>query len=295
MLPVTRPSMMQRRLIGSLIFGMSILAIVCARPVLPPSVAIKFAEQRNGAIIQYGSFGFGGFGGAVAWIRTILDFADVVFASEQGPLKSDFQSVSDLDTNWMHPRLIAAWSLPQVPGYGAKDALPFLEDGARRFPREWLFRITWAQYTLASRELDTIKARDSATAILLPLSASASTKIPQYARNLAFTLLHKNGRPEEAMSLLLQTYEQVPDPMVRLQFRDKIGDLLQRNHVPLGADSADFLGGIGALLESKDAADHALAGRILTGLVDTAHRAETLVPARQLAGQFRSYRGRGGS
>ena len=92
------------------------------------------------------------------------------------------------------------------------------------------------------------------------------------------------------MSLLLKTYEQVNDPLVRLQFRGKIGDLLLRNRVPLGSDSADFMDGIAALLESKDGADHALAGHLLTDLVDTAHRDAALVSARQLAGQYKSFR-----
>jgi hypothetical protein len=234
--------------------------------------------------------GFGGFFSSAIWVNTIFKYAGVLFDQDApGPVVTGFTLSSNLDTLWAHSRLVAAWAVPQLKGYNSRDALPFLSDGANRFPREWQFRLTWAQYVLDANDLESTIARDSASKILLPLS-TVNAKVPQYARNLAFTLLHKNGRPEEAMSLLLQTYEQVPDPMVRLQFRDKIGDLLQRNHVPLGADSADFLGGIGTLLESKDGADHAMAGRILTGLVDTAHREVALVPARQLAGQFRSYR-----
>src|ERR1035437_4196568 len=259
---------------------------VITHPMANPEIA-KIAEMTAG---------YGGFLGAASWVETIFTYAGVLFELDApGPVVSGFSLSCGLDTLWSHPRLIAAWAIPQLKGYSSRDALPFLEDGATRFPPEWKFRVTWAQYVLDAKDIDSLKARDSAAAILLPLSSSTATEVPQYARNLAFTLLHKNGRPEEAMSLLLQTYEQVPDPMVRLQFRDKIGDLLQRNHVPLGADSADFLGGIGSLLESKDVADHAMAGRILTGLVDTLHRAETLVPARQLAGQFRSYRDAGRS
>ncbi len=184
---------------------------------------------------------------------------------------------------------MAGWAIPQLRGLTSKDALPFLEDGAQRFPQEWKFRLTWAQYVLDARDLDSTTARDSAAKILLPLS-TLDAKVPPYARDLAFTLLHKNGKPEEAMSLLLKTYEQVNDPLVRLQFRGKIGDLLQRNHVPLGSDSADFMDGIAALLESKDGADHAMAGNLLTDLVDTAHREAALVSARQLADQYKSYR-----
>ena len=245
---------------------------------------------NSSAAVRYLSAGFGSWMGCLLWVETIFSYAGVLF-EENGPQKLPvlFELTDDLDTNWSYPRLIAGWAIPQLKGFGVINAVPFLEDGARRFPEQWRFRITWAQYVLDARDLDSSKARDSAARILLPLS-TVDANVPQYARNLAFTLLHKNGRPEEAMSLLLQTYEQVPDPMVRLQFRYKIGDLLYRNDVPLGADSADFMGGIGSLLESKDAADHAIAGRILTGLVDTTNREAALAPAHQLAGQYRSYR-----
>jgi len=234
--------------------------------------------------------GYGGFLGSASWVETIFTYAGVLFELDApGPVVSGFALTSGLDTLWSHPRLIAAWAIPQLNGYSSREALPFLEDGARRFPEEWKFRLTWAQYVLDARDIDSSVARDSAAKILLPLS-TLQAKVPQYARDLSFTLLHKRGRPEEAMSLLLKTYVEVNDPLVRLQFRGKIGDLLLRNHVPLGSDSADFMDGIAALLESKDGADHAVADHLLTDLVDTAHREAALVSARQLAGQYRSYR-----
>lgn len=234
--------------------------------------------------------GFGSSFGSVAWVNSIFTYAGVLFEGDTArtlPLLLSW--TCDLDTSWIYPRLMAGWAIPQLRGLTSKDALPFLEDGAQRFPQEWKFRLTWAQYVLDARDLDSTTARDSAAKILLPLS-TLDAKVPPYARDLAFTLLHKNGKPEEAMSLLLKTYEQVNDPLVRLQFRGKIGDLLQRNHVPLGSDSADFMDGIAALLESKDGADHAMAGNLLTDLVDTAHREAALVSARQLADQYKSYR-----
>ncbi|HXP89638.1 MAG TPA: hypothetical protein VN931_01800 [Fibrobacteria bacterium] len=234
--------------------------------------------------------GYGGLLGATAWVESIFAYAGVLFEMDApGPVVSSFALTSGLDTLWSHPRLIAAWAIPQLKGYSSRDALPFLEDGAHRFPKEWKFRLTWAQYVLEAHDIDSTVARDSAAKILLPLS-TLDAKVPQYARDLSFILLHKSGKPEEAMSLLLKTYEEVNDPLVRLQFRGKIGDLLLRNHVPLGSDSADFMDGIAALLESKDGADHALADHLLTDLVDTSRRESALVSARELAGQYRSYR-----
>jgi len=250
-------------------------------PPVPKSTIAKIADLTAG---------YGGFLGAASWVETIFTYAGVLFEMDPtGPVVSGFALTSGLDTLWGHPRLIAAWAIPQLKGYSSRDALPFLEDGARRFPQEWKFRLTWAEYVLDAHDIDSTAARDSAAKILLPLS-TMDAKVPQYARDLAFTLLHESGRPEEAMSLLLKTYEQVNDPLVRLQFRGKIGDLLLRNRVPLGSDSADFMDGIAALLESKDGGDRAVADHLLTDLVDTAHRDAALVSARQLAGQYKSYR-----
>jgi hypothetical protein len=269
------------------------LALFCfPRPTKPATILQTRFELSPGmrSAIRSFTLGHGATAGSVAWVQSIFSYAGVLFENDDPKeVLASFQISTDLDTLWVYPRLIASWALPQMRGFSTSTALPFLEDGALRFPDQWQFRITWAQYVLDARDLDSTVARDSAAKILLPLS-TVDAQVPQYARNLAFTLMHKNGRPEEAMSLLLQTYEQVPDPMVRLQFRDKIGDLLQRNQIPLGADSADFMGGIGSLLESKDAADRGMAGRILTSLVDTGRGAQALMAARQLASQFRSYR-----
>jgi hypothetical protein len=246
-------------------------------------------QSVNPNLVQVANGGFGSFIGSIAWVSTVFEYSSCMFDGKTPRnLPPLFSFVSWSDTDWDYPRLVAAWVLPELPGFSTRTAVPFLEEGARRFPTDYRFNITWAQYVLSATDIDSSKARDSAAAILLPL-ASTSSSIPQYARNLAFTLLHKNGKPEEAMSLLLKTYEQVPDPMVRYQFRGKIGDLLWRNRVDLGRDSANFLGGIGALLESKDPAQERMAKELLVGLVDTARRDAALPAAHQLARQYAAY------
>jgi len=270
--------------------GIVLTALPLPSPL--PHVDGSFAPDRTAAITSLEKFsaGYGAFGSSIFWVESIFAYAGVLFdADSSRELPTLFLATADLDTTWAYPRLIAAWAIPQLKGFTTRDALPFLEDGARRFPKEWQFRLTWAQYVLDAHDIDSTTSRDSAAKILLPLS-TLDAKIPPYARDLAFTLLHKSGKPEEAMSLLLKTYEQVNDPLVRLQFRSKIGDLLLRNQVPLASDSADFMDGIAALLESKNAADHAMANHLLTDLVDTSKRESALAMARQLAGQYKSYR-----
>ena len=233
--------------------------------------------------------GYGGFVASVSWIRTVQDFAEILFLGAPATeLPAHFYMASQTDTLWDKPPLIAAWAIPGLPGFTNEDAEPFLRVGASRFPNKWQFRITWATYALEG-VADSIKARDSAATILLPLTR-LSDSIPPYARNLAFTLLHKNGRPEEAMSLLLETYQLVPDPLVRHQFRVKIMDLLHRNQVSLGTDSVDFQEGLAQMLEAKEDASRKSAHRLLVELMDTTRRAQALPFAHNLAQQYAAYR-----
>ncbi|MBK8802533.1 MAG: hypothetical protein IPN71_10870 [Fibrobacteres bacterium] len=252
----------------------------------PPPHAQKFDFSTPS---PWAMTGLGGLVGAITWIRAIQEYAEIIFmGAEPTALPGYFFLASQSDTLWHQPSLIAAWAIPQLKGYNNADAEPFLRVAANRFPSKWQFRITWATYALEN-PTDSIRARDSAAAILLPLTR-LNDSIPDYARNLAFTLLHKNGRPEEAMSLLLETYQQVPDPLVRHQFRVKIMDLLHRNQVSLGTDSVDFQEGLAQMLEAKEDASRKSAHRLLVDLVDTTRRVQALPFARNLAQQYADYR-----
>jgi len=286
--------MVMNRLLGVLVLGATccLSGIQVSKLRAAPAVEEIYVKQPSsvGLIPRFCTAGYGAFAGSISWVETIFSFANATFSGESPrPVVLGMHLSTALDSLWPNPPLIAAWAVPQLKGFTTKDALPFLKYGAERFPTEWQFRLTWAQYVLDARDIDSVKARDSASSILLPLASSSYNKVPQYARNLAFTLMHKNGKPEEAMSLLLQTYAQVPDPMVRYQFRGKMGDLLWRNRVRLGTDSTDFLGGLGALLESKDPAERRMAGQILFDLVDSTRRERALVAAHQLAGEYAAY------
>lgn len=252
-----------------------------------PPLRLERLDFERPSLLAY--TGYGNTIGAVSWISTIQAYAEVVFMDgSPSELPAYFYLASQTDTLWDKPLLMAGWALPQVKGLSNADAEPFLRGGATRFPGQWKFRTTWAAYILESVK-DSAKARDSAAAVLLPLTR-LNDSVPTYARNLAFTLLHKNGRPEEAMGLLLETYQQVPDPLVRHQFRVKIMDLLHRNQVSLGTDSVDFQEGLAQMLEATEDASRKSAHRLLVDLVDTTRRAQALPFAHNLAQQYAAYR-----
>jgi hypothetical protein len=273
------------------------ISLLCVQGV-SPHMSLTKAAINNAADDEYVMLsmnnlvvaGYGSMLSSIFWVDFVFQYADVLIDGRQNrifvPL---FHLVADLDTQWCYPRLVAAWVLPDLPGHSTKDAVPFLIDGANRFPDQWKFRLTWAQYILEDVGIDSTAARDSASKILLPLSQSEG-KIPNYVRELAFTILQKNGKPEKAMSILLQTYEQVPDPLIRFQFQNKITDLLRRNEVRLGAsDSTAFFQAIGGMLESKDTSQIGMAKGLLVRLVRPEHKAGALAEAHQLAQQFKAY------
>ncbi len=235
------------------------------------------------------SAGFGGFASSLAWVDAIFTYSEILFDSASPtPLINKFAFSSNLDTLWPHPRLIASWAIPTIKSLGTKDALPFLEDGSFRFPQEWRFRITWAQYILSDHTIDSVIATDSAAKILLPL-ATLQSNIPAYVRDLAFTLLHKNGKHEQAMNILLQIYSQIPDPLIRFQFQSKIADLLHRNNVQFQRDSTAFLQCVANMLDSKDTEQVSIAKTLLIRLVQPKEKELALAQAHHLARQFQSY------
>lgn len=242
------------------------------------------------ALALYGTAGYGGLLSSVSWVELIFDYAGVIFDGKPGTgLPHRFEFVSALDTNWAYPSIIAGWTLTDIQGVKPTVVFPFLEQGARRFPAHWEFRITWAQCLLTISGLDSATAYDSAAKILMPLS-KLQDSIPEYARHLAFTLLHKSGKPQEAMDILVQTYRQVPDPLIRIQFRNKIADLLQRNQVLWkGDDSAAFFQAMGGMLESDEVSQIEAARSLLVRLVQPEHQVQAMAEAHDLAEQFKAY------
>lgn len=248
---------------------------------------LSFVDQRRVLPQEFGG-GFGGFFSSLFWVESIFELAEVIVDDSAGThLPFLLHQTCELDTLWAYPRLASAWIISEIPGYSNRDALPFLEDGATRFPDEPRFRLTWAMYVLGAMDLDTATAYDSAVKVLLPLS-KLNHSIPEYARVLAFTLLQKSGKAEHALDALVQTYHQAPDPLIRSQFVRKIGDLLLRNKVSLDSDSAAFLGGIGSMLNAGPI-QAAAAKDLLIRMVQPETKDAAVLEARQLAQQFREY------
>jgi hypothetical protein len=236
---------------------------------------------------RYFTAGYGSFVSVSPWVSAISNYANVMFDGDSGiGLPSRLLLASDLDSLWFYPLYFAALITPDLPGCNSADALPFLIRGTEKFPEKWQFRITWAQYVLAEKK-DTLKARDSAAKVLLPLSRM-SGEIPDYARNLAFTLMNKNGEQTQAMDVLVQNYRAVPDAFVRLSLQRKLADLLWRNQVSLDSDSAAFISGICSMLDS-DSIQSRAANVLLIRLVQSETKTAALFEARQLARQFRDF------
>lgn len=236
------------------------------------------------------SAGFGGLFSSLSWIETIFAYSQIIVDEKPSPILPFYiQRTVALDTMWSHPRLIGSLIIPELPGHSNADAIPLLKDGAIRFPDNPQFRIIWAQYILESISLDSNSRADSAAHVLFPL-ATSSSKVPEYARTLAFTLLHRSGRPEESMTLLLKTYESVPDPIMKLQFHKKIFELLKKSNISLGTDSANFSNAIGYLLDSKNASDRNQAQSLLVCMMDSTLKDRASQDARSLARQFESFK-----
>jgi hypothetical protein len=230
------------------------------------------------------SAGYGGSAASSMWIEVVMDYADILFDNKSmATFPAEIEAVTVLDPRWQYPFEFAGLVLDDaIPAHHA-DAVRLLGQGVADFPDSWRLRVYLAMILEKSQGA----TPDSLAKILLPVATDA--KAPEYARMLAFTVLHKGGRPEEAMDLLIQTYRQLPDPLVRLQFRGKIGDLLDRNSVQLGADREAFLEAVGALLVSDNPVERVVAQRVLVGLVDPSRRETSIASARELASQYRTF------
>lgn len=232
------------------------------------------------------ALGYGSFLSVVVWVDAIGEYANVLFDGGSGRnFGAKIEQVSLLDQDWSYPLLFGAYAIPDLPGRTELDAVPLLQRGVLLFPDEWEFRLVWAEYLLNGS--DSLLMRDSAIRVLLPLTSN-NEEIPESARYLALILLHSSGRPDQAMEYLVRSYFQVYDPIVRLQFHRKIGDLLWRNRVHLASDSDAIVTGICSMLDS-DSAQAATAKDLLIRLVQPETKDAAILEARHLARQFRAY------
>jgi len=216
--------------------------------------------------------GYGTFLSSVVWPYCLIEMADSYLENVPNPfLLENFETVADLDPNWAYPSLIAAWSLPDIVGYNTHNVVPILEKGALRFPDQWKFRLTWAQYIIAEKGLDSAVARDSAIRILLPLS-SQKTVVPNYVRVLVYTMMQKNGQSADAISMLMHQIKMIDDDFLRSQYVEKILDLLRRGGVQFGDDSVWLRAYLFEVIESNDDEQFEFAVTLLQDLLIPSNR-----------------------
>lgn len=216
------------------------------------------------------------------WVDLIFAYANAAFLGaslDDVPLMADL--VVALDPKWRYPYEFVGLVCDGKNGTRAEDGLRLLDKGIEVYPTEWRFRLYKAMILRGNgAEVDEVSAT------LLPLSRQKD--VPEYVRTLAFTLLAKEGKPQESMGLLLQTLENVRDPVLSFQFQGKIADLLRVAQVPLGKDSADFLAAMGSMLYG-DSQRRAEARRVLVGLADPATRGRYLSAVAPIADEYRTY------
>ena len=233
----------------------------------------------------FGKTGYSGLSSSVLWVYSVFKYADGLFETHHVVgLNKFIEAVNALDPDWKYPFEFGGLVFQGEMGTDYKDAQIILRDGIRHHPGYWKFRVY-----LAMNMLDHKAPSDSIANVLLPISTGGET-VPIYARTLAFTILAKDGDSKHAMDLLLQAYSQIPDPLIRYSFQNKIGDLLARSGVKLGADSIPFINGVGLMLDSKRIDQIDAAKATLFQLMVPQERAKGLEMVKHFANQFREYK-----
>jgi len=231
------------------------------------------------------------FGASIVWVATVLHFADCLLEGADPRFLGDLIEITtELDPKWAYPCEFAGVAIADAKGKPTERTVRILEKAIGRFPDNWLLRIylVSALRDGAFGLTETVIA-DSSAKVLLPISAGR-TKAPDYARTLAFTLLQKSGRPDEAMRQLLTLYRSVDDPLLQVRYQDKMAKLLHGALPRIGTDSVEFPRLAGAMLKSGDAGQIALANGVLVALASDSTDARALAVARDLVGQYRSFR-----
>lgn len=230
------------------------------------------------------------FGASIVWVATVLHFADCLLEGADPRFLADLIEITtELDPKWAYPCEFAGVAITDAKGKPNERTVRILEKAIGRFPDNWLLRIylVSALRDGAFGLTETVIA-DSSAKVLLPISAGRM-KAPDYARTLAFTLLQKSGRPDEAMRQLLAMYRSVDDPLLQVRYQDKMAKLLHGALPRIGTDSVEFPRLAGAMLKSGDGGQVALASSVLVALASDSTDARALAVARDLVGQYRSF------
>jgi hypothetical protein len=230
------------------------------------------------------------FGAAIVWVATVLHFADCVLEGADPRFMADLIEITmELDKRWSYPVEFAGVTVTDLKGKPNARTVKILEKGVSRFPDNWNLRIYLVSAIRdGSLGLTESVIADSCAKVLLPIT-SGKMESPDYARTLAFTLLQKSGRPDEAMRQLLAMYRSVNDPLLQVRFQAKMAGLLKGSLGAIGSDSVEFPMLAGAMLKSGDENQVGLANRVLVALAQDSANPQALGVARDLVGQYRAF------
>jgi hypothetical protein len=237
--------------------------------------------------------GQGGFGASVFWSTTVLYYADVLLGDEDPRFLADLvNTVIALDPDWRYPYEFGGLVIVDSTGRRpSQEAVRILEKGVARFPDSWKLRVYLVhQLGEADLGLDSVRYADSASKVLAPLLTRRTADMPPYLQAYAVTMIHRSGRPGEAMSALCRTYRLIGDPMVQLQLQKNMARTLAPLIPRLGLrDSLELVAAVAPLLRSKDAGESQGIERMLVDLSVDSTRERAVPAARSVLGQYRAF------
>jgi hypothetical protein len=230
------------------------------------------------------------FGSSIVWVTTVLHFADCLLEGADPRFLADLIEITtELDPQWAYPCEFAGMVVTDAKGKPNDRTVRILSKAISRFPDNWLLRIYLVS---ALRDgafgLTESVIADSSAKVLLPISAGRM-RAPDYVRTLAFTLLQKSGRPDEAMRQLLAMYRSVDDPLLQVRYQEKMAKFLHGALPRIGSDSIEFPKLAGAMLKSQDPEQIRLAGDVLVTLAADSANVRAIGVAKALVGQYRQY------
>ena len=274
-----------------LLAAFAALATTGAKIKGPTPKTPSFAYLPNPQFSRFLFPGQRGFGASVVWSSTVLYFADVLLDHEDPRFLAELvQTTNALDPDWTYPYefggLVVVGSDGRTP---TAQTVAILQDGIRHHPDSWKLRIYLVNALQAGRfGFSEGALADTCARVLLPLS-TGRIRAPEYVKTLAFTLLKKGGRPEEAMGKLTELFRTVDDPLLQMRFQAKMMDLITPALLKLGTDSVDFRKATIAMLGSQDVQQTHLAATLLISLSGEASRPAAIPAAKALASQYRNF------
>lgn len=271
-------------------FGLKFYFIIISAAFLALFSARVSPQRENGhaivideSVLKYLQAGYGGFGSSISWVVNIVRYSEYLFEGASiRPVVSATISTIALDSGWLYPYEFGGLAFCTGQSVGCDDAVRVLDLGVRRFPDYWRMKV-YLVMALMERQV----SADSLAAILLPIS-SERIPSPDYAKTLAFSLLEKGGQREKAIFAVCQAYSESQNGMLKLQLKQKLGNLIYRADVNIGADSTDFLNAVTSLLDSAPEQTGDVR-QLVIRLVQPETKDAALQEARHLARQFRSF------